>query len=119
MKHVCPSCGFTYDDSTGGITDKPQAAPVFKLLDEARGYRVSVKRGAEAASILRMLKKYSPEQIIDTWKLLKSRDFYKDKELFMMSVESQIGAAIKTNGSDYILDPGKFQNQKFGSVVQR
>ncbi len=118
MKRTCPHCGFTYDDQTGEITDKPKAAPVFAELDKVRGYRVTVKRAAEAASILRMLKKYTPEQIIDTWKLLKADKFYQGKELFMMTVESQIGATIKTNG-DYALNPDKFKNQKFGSIVHR
>ena len=115
-KHTCPQCGFTYDDLTGEITDKPQAAPVFKELDKARGYRVTVKRGAEAASILRMLRKYTPEQLMDTWKKLKSDKFYQGKELYMMTVEGQIGAMLEPK-SEYGSD--KFKNQKYGHVVQR
>ena len=64
---------------------------VFAQLDKLRGYRPP-KRKAEAASILRMLKAYSPDQIIRTWETLKKDKFWDNKELFMMSVESQIGA---------------------------
>jgi hypothetical protein len=66
---------------------------VFARIDNLRGYRPP-KRAAEAASILRMLKTYSPDQIIKTWETIKAEPFYKDKELFLMSVESQIGAKI-------------------------
>lgn len=67
---------------------------VFARLDKERGYRPP-KRKAEAASIMRMLKVYSPDQIIETWKKLKKDKFWQDKELYMMSVESQIGAIVK------------------------
>lgn len=66
---------------------------VFSRLDKLRGYRPT-KRKAEAASIIRMLKSYTPDQIINTWQKLKEDKFYKDKELFMMTVESQIGASL-------------------------
>lgn len=65
---------------------------VFRELDKLRGYRPP-KRQAEAASILRMLKKqFTPEQIIESWETLKKDKFWAGKELFMMTVESQIGA---------------------------
>jgi len=64
---------------------------VFARIDKLRGYRPP-KRKAEAASIIRMLKKYSPSQIIETWQTMKQDKFWADKELYMMSVESQIGA---------------------------
>ncbi len=64
---------------------------VFAGIDKLRGYRPP-KRNAEAASIIRMLKKYTPKQIIETWQTLKQDKFWVDKELYMMSVESQIGA---------------------------
>lgn len=66
---------------------------VFKRIDEIRGYKPP-KRKAEAASIMRMLKKYTPDQIIDTWEKMKKEPFWNGKELFMMSVESQIGALV-------------------------
>lgn len=72
-------------------------AKAFYELDKIRGYRPSVKRKAEAASIIRMLKAgYKPEQIIEAWQRLKQDKFWQDKELFMMSVESQIGAIRKS-----------------------
>jgi hypothetical protein len=70
---------------------------LFARLDKERGYALSVKRKAEAASMMRMLKKeYTTDQIIETWRSLKSEPFYSDKELTMMTVEGQIGA--KLNG---------------------
>ncbi len=69
---------------------------VFSQLDKLRGYRPP-KRGAEAASIMRRLKKgYTTQQIIECWQKLKSDKFYQDKELYMMTVESQIGAMTNT-----------------------
>lgn len=114
----CPHCGYEYDDQTGEISDKPKAAPVFKILDELRGYRPP-KRAAEAASILRMLKKYTPEQIIDTWKKLKADKFYQDKELYMMTVEGQIGAIVAASKGQYIIRPEKFTTSRFAHMVQR
>jgi len=76
-------------------------AEVFKQLDQLRGYRPigTGKRKGEAASIIRILKAdYTTEQIISTWQKLKQDKFWQDKELFMMSVESQIGAMIRGNG---------------------
>lgn len=67
---------------------------VFARIDKIRGYRPP-KRKAEAASIIRMLKSYTSDQIIETWQKLKQDKFYHDKELFMMTVESQIGAKLK------------------------
>ena len=70
---------------------------LFARLDKERGYPLTVKRKAEAASMMRMLKKeYTTDQIIETWRSLKSEPFYSDKELTMMTVEGQIGA--KLNG---------------------
>jgi len=67
---------------------------VFGELDKIRGYRPP-KRKAEAASIIRMLKIYIPSQILATYRVLKEDKFWQGKELFMMSVESQIGAMLK------------------------
>lgn len=64
---------------------------VFAGVDKLRGYRPP-KRQAEAASIIRMLKKYTPDRIVETWQTMKQDKFWADKELYMMSVESQIGA---------------------------
>jgi len=72
-----------------------QVAEVFKRLDKLRGYRVEPKRKAEAVSIIRMLKTYTPDQIIQAWEQMKQDNFWQGKELTMMSVESQIGAVLK------------------------
>jgi len=86
---------------------------IFGELDKSRGYRPP-KRKAEAASILRMLKQFTPEQIIDTYQKLKTQKFWKDKELYMMSVESQIGAIQSVpQGKD------KYEQQKYGHLFQR
>ncbi len=91
---------------------------VFTEIDKLRGYRPP-KRQAEAASILRMLKKgYTPQQIIDTWQTMKSDKFYQDKELFLMSVEGQIGALTNSKTAKRI-DPDKFIKGKYGHLVQR
>lgn len=91
---------------------------VFSEIDKLRGYRPP-KRNAEAASIMRMLKKkFTPEQIIDSWKTLKQDKFWADKELFMMTVESQIGAM--TNGNkNLMVDPDKYIKGKYGHLVKR
>jgi len=86
---------------------------IFGELDKLRGYRPP-KRKAEAASILRMLRQFTPEQIIETYQTMKSDKWWADKELFMMSVESQIGAIqSKPQGRD------KFEHQKYGHLFQR
>jgi phage replication O-like protein O len=73
---------------------------VFYQIDKRRGYRPP-KRKAEASSIIRMLKTYTTDQIIETWQKLKSEQFWQKKELYMMSVESQIGAIVNgTNQSN-------------------
>jgi len=125
---VCPICKETESTLSIGSTDKgvalvacercnivlmdslPQTAvegfsspigekvkEIFGKLDELRGYRPP-KRKAEAASIIRMLKHYTPDQITNAWQRLKQDKFWQDKELFMMTVESQIGAVLK-NGT--------------------
>uniref|UniRef100_A0A6M3LJD7 Uncharacterized protein n=1 Tax=viral metagenome TaxID=1070528 RepID=A0A6M3LJD7_9ZZZZ len=76
---------------------------VFGKLDKLRGYRPP-KRKAEAASIIRMLKRYTPNQIIATWESLKQDKFWQNQELFMMSVESQIGAIIHKKGENEATD---------------
>ncbi len=93
---------------------------VFSQLDKLRGYRPP-KRNAEAASIMRMLKKdYTPNQIIETWKTMKSDEFYQGKELFIMTVESQIGAMLtKNNITKPKTDPDKYVKGKYGHLVQR
>lgn len=90
-----------------------QIKEVFGLLDNLRGYRPP-KRKAEAASIIRMLKQYSPSQIISAWQKLKLDKFWQDKELYMMSVESQIGA-IQGNGTHQ----GNTQQPKTESVSDK
>lgn len=64
-----------------------------RIIDKGRTYRPP-KRNAEAASIMRMLKTYTTEEITSTWKYMKQNKFWEDKELLMMSVESQIGAIV-------------------------
>ncbi len=71
-----------------------QTKEVFERVDKLRGYKTTTKRPAEAKAIRAMLKQYTPDQIIDTWKTIKSENFWQDKELFMMTVESQIGAVL-------------------------
>ena len=82
------------DDKNLSSPTGEKVKEVFVKLDKERGYRPP-KRNAEAASIIRMLKLYSPDQIIDTYKALKQDKFWQGKELFVMSVESQIGAMVK------------------------
>lgn len=88
------------DKEKGAIKKSPygdDTAKVFKMLDTERGYRPTQKRKAEAASIIRMLKaKYTPEQIMNVYQEMKAEPFWARKELYMMSVESQIGAKVKS-----------------------
>ncbi len=102
---------------------------VFTRLDKERGYRPP-KRKAEASSIIRMLKTYTPGQIIDTWRIIKQDKFWDGKELFMMTVESQIGAVshgthqsnnqiigqFKGNSGE---DRDKYIGGKYGSMVKQ
>jgi hypothetical protein len=90
---------------------------VFYLLDRLRGYRPP-KRNAEASSIIRMLKRgYTPKQIIGVWETIKADKFWRGKELFMMTVESQIGAVLKDSGK--VPSPDKYLRQKYGHMVRR
>jgi len=70
---------------------------VFARLDKLRGYRPP-KRKAEASAIIRMLKEYDSDQIVTIYENLKKEAFWQNKELFMMTVENQIGAMIKAKG---------------------
>ena len=76
---------------------------VFEFLDKVRGYRTT-KRSIESAAICRMLKKnYTVDQINNTWRELKSDKYWSSHELFMMTVEGQIGAISnkKVQGGGY------------------
>jgi hypothetical protein len=88
---------------------------VFYRLDKIRGYRPP-KRKAEAASIIRMLKSgYNPDQIINTWQILKKDKYWINHELFMMTIESQIGATL--SGSKKINNEST--NSKYDQMVKR
>ncbi len=80
---------------------------IFARLDKERGYRPP-KRKAEAASIIRMLKTYTPDQILGTYQKLKQDRFWVDKELFMMTIESQIGAML--GGKGFVKKAGQLPN---------
>ena len=100
------------DDTKYGV----QIGEVFKFIDNMRTYKLP-KRNAEAASIIRMLKKnYTVQQIIDAWDSIKRDKFYADKELFMMTVENQIGARLSVNSHE--ANPDKFTQGKYGNQVQ-
>jgi hypothetical protein len=65
-------------------------------LKAERGY-VAPRRAAEIEAIRRMLDRgYSPEQIQKVFLTLQAEPFYLDKEVWMMTVEGQIGP--KLNG---------------------
>ncbi len=92
---------------------------VLSQLDSLRNGDRPPKRNAEAASIQRMLKRgFTPEQIIDTWKTMKQDKFWQNKELFLMSVESQIGAMVNKNNKPKN-DPDKYIKGRYGNLVQR
>ncbi len=104
-----------------------QVREVFARIDKIRGYRPP-KRKAEAASILRMIKHYTPDQIIETWESLKKEVFWQNKELFIMTIESQIGALLNgTNrasnqavrNSEGNLGEDKFTKQKYAGIVRK
>jgi hypothetical protein len=86
-------------DKTLSLSIGERVKEVFVKIDELRGYRPP-KRKAEAVSIIRMLKTYTSDQIIETWKKLKQDKFWQEKELFMMSVESQIGAMLNESKAE-------------------
>lgn len=66
---------------------------IFGELKNLRGGYDSPRGSAEGKAIKNMLLKgYSSNQIIDTWKNLKKEPFWCSKELYMNTVESQIGA---------------------------
>ena len=68
---------------------------VFELLKEKRGYN-SPKAGAEAKAITWMLKEgYSIDGIMNTYQVMLKQPFWKDNELFMTSVQYQIGKTVK------------------------
>jgi hypothetical protein len=76
----------------------PLRKQIFAGLKKLRGYN-SPKPIPEAKAISEMLKEHTPEEILKTWNSMKADKFWQDKELFMMSVKSQIKAIIKNNGS--------------------
>lgn len=100
-----------------------QLKEVFEKIDKLRGYRPP-KRNAEAASIQRMLKKgYTPKLIIECWQTLKQDDFWKQKELFLMTIETQIGAILsqnkRLNKQNTRNDPDKYVSGRYGHLVRR
>jgi len=121
------------DDVKRTSSNGERVKEVFSHLDKERGYRPP-KRKAEATAIIRMLKIYTPDQIINTWEILKHEKFWQDKELHMMTVESQIGAVLKNaahqgnhnpNGKpagsskEDANDPDKFIKGKWGYLTKR
>jgi len=97
---------------------------VFARIDKLRGYRPT-KRKAEAAAILRMLKLYTPDQIVNAWEKMKRDTFWQGKELFMMTVETQIGAIINdgthkrdTQTGEQEKDPNYYKRGKYGHLVK-
>ena len=95
---------------------RKELGEVLKQLDTLRGYRPP-KRNIEAISIQRMLKKgYTSQQIIDAWKKMKEDKFWSDKELFIMSVESQIGAIYNQSS---IRNTNKYFNGTYGHMVKK
>ncbi len=83
---------------------------VFDGLKERRGYP-SPSPSQEALAISEMLKRYTPEQILDIWDKMKIETFWQDKELSMTSVRKQIGAKLN-------LDTVK-PSVKYGHMVKR
>jgi phage replication O-like protein O len=102
-------------------------ADVFTRIDKIRGYRPP-KRGAENKSVLRMIKDYTSDQIIETYQKMKTDVFWENKELYLMSVESQIGAIIhgksggnngRTKGDQRRSIPGNRPAGAFDDLAQR
>jgi hypothetical protein len=94
-----------------------KAKEVFAKLDSLRGYVIGNIRGGENKSVLRMLKTYSPEQIIKVWQSMKTEQFWQDKELNMMSVEKQIGAKLSMSKHNET-NPDKFTQGSYGQRVK-
>jgi hypothetical protein len=97
------------DDKLLPLNTKGNAGEVFRKLDTLRGYKPPKRKG-EASSILRMLRTYTADQIIDTWVNLKKEKFWEDKELYMMNVEDQIGAKIKKTNGGKATEVGKYEH---------
>jgi len=78
---------------TGGETVTGQnVKAVFAGLKERRGY-ASPKGAAEGAAVRQMLKwGLSPEEILECWDQKKTEPFWRDKELWMMTISGQIQA---------------------------
>ncbi len=77
---------------------KESKIKTFELLKEKRGYD-SPKAGIEAKAITWMLKHdYSVEDIMNAYQVMSKQPFWKDKELFMSSVQGQIGKIKKGSG---------------------
>jgi DnaD/phage-associated family protein len=89
----------------------------YELDHNLRKYKVP-KRNAEAASIMRMLKNnYTVDQIIKAWKEIKKRSFYQKAEVYMMTVESNIGAIVNDGNNKQLLDETE-DSKKFGEVCK-
>jgi hypothetical protein len=73
-------------------------ARVFELLKERRGYS-SRQPPAEAKAISQMLEEqFTPEQIIQAYDIMKTKPFFRDKNLSMMNVRKDIHEVLK-NGA--------------------
>ena len=71
--------------------DETQVRQLFAALKERRGWSTP-KSAAEAKAIRWMLAQgYTPDDILSCYEDLKAKDFWKDKALFMMSVQKEIG----------------------------
>lgn len=91
-----------YKDKKDSLSQTPVTKPgngrfngdvkrLFAALNEERGWP-SPKPSAESKAIRWMLgHEYTTDHIIGCYRDLKKQDFWRDKALFMMSVQSQIG----------------------------
>lgn len=77
--------------------ENKEVRQVFAALKERRAWNTS-KRSAEAKAIRWMLAQgYTPEEILACHDYVKGQPFWKDKPLFMMSVQKEIGEWRKRN----------------------
>ena len=95
-------------------TPDPRVTTVSKALEAERGY-VSLRYAAEAAAISRMLKHYSPGDILGCWRALKEDPIWQKKELLMPSVETQLPAWVKRGRQADDFRGGKDERRKPGA----
>ena len=87
---LCHHCGNWNESKNPKKIPDPRVRIVMDTLEGIRGYP-SMIYPAEAAGVKKMLQHYEPEDILNCYQHLKTQHFFKDKNLSIQTVATQIG----------------------------